>query len=75
MSSSGDESAASPSPLKSAQLPGEALDVDSSERPNTAIRSQSVSANFATGGDGGFGKKQEGSKGKANERAGENDTL
>ena len=74
VSSSGDESAASPSPLKSAQLPGEAMDVDSSERPNTAIRSQSVSANFATGGDIFFGKNQEGGKGKANERDGENDT-
>ena len=74
MSSSGDESAASPSPLKSAQLPGETMDVDSSERPNTAIRSQSVSANFATGGDGIFGKNQEGGKGKAKERSGENDT-
>ena len=74
MSSSGDESAVSPSPLKSAQLPGEAMDVDSSERPNTAIRSQSVSANFATGGDSFFGKNQEGGKGKANDRTGENDT-
>ena len=74
MSSSGDESAASPSPLKSAQLPEEAMDVDSSERPNTAIRSQSVSADFVTGGDGVFDKYQEGRKGKANERDGENDT-
>ena len=74
MSSSGDESAASPSPLKSAQLPEEAMDVDSSERPNTAIRSQSVSADFVTGGDGVFDKYQEGKKGKANERDSENDT-
>ena len=74
MSPSGDESTASPSPLKSAQLPGQPTDFDSSERPNTAIRSQSVSANFATGGEGGFGKSQEGKKGKANERDDENDT-
>ena len=74
MSSSGDEGATSPSPLKSAQLLGESMDVDSSERPNTAIRSQSVSANFAAAGDDFYAKHQEGKKGKANERDGENDT-
>ena len=50
------------------------MDVDISDRPNTAIRSQSVSADFATGGDDVFGKNQEGNKGKANERDVENDT-
>ena len=74
MSSSGDETTASPSPLKSSQLPGEGVDADV-ERPNTAIRSQSVSADFATmSGDNIFAKSQEGNKGKANERDDDNDT-
>lgn len=53
--------------LKVSQLPEEAVEVDG-ERPHTAIRSQSVSANFDF-----FRLNREGSKGKANERD-ENDT-
>ena len=53
-------------------MPEEVAEGDG-ERPNTAIRSQSVSANFATVGD--YSRKnRKGSKGKANERD-ENDTL
>lgn len=69
IASSGGETASTP--LKASQLPEEAVEVDD-ERPHTAIRSQSVSANFATLGD--FVRTNpEGSKGKANERD-ENDT-
>lgn len=58
-------------PLKASQLPEEAVEVNS-ERPHTAIRSQSSSANLAAFG-GFFRENQEGSKGKSNERD-ENDT-
>ncbi len=69
IASSGDETGSTL--LKASQLPEEAVESDG-ERPHTAIRSQSVSANFASIGDY-FRMNREGSKGKANERD-ENDT-
>ena len=60
----GDETVSTP--LKASQLPEEAVEVDD-DRPKTAIRSQSVTSNFASVGDF-FRMKREGSKGKANER-------
>lgn len=69
VASSGGETASTP--LKASQLPEGAVEVDE-ERPHTAIRSQSVSANFSTFGDF-LRVNREGSKGKANERD-ENDT-
>ena len=68
ITSSGEETVSTPS--MASQLPEEAVEVDS-ERPNTAIRSQSLSANPTTAGDF-FHKSQEESKGKRNERDDEN---
>lgn len=69
ITSSGDETDSTP--LKASQLPEEAVEFGS-ERPHTAIRSQSVSTHPATFGD--FSRMdREGSKGKANERD-ENDS-
>lgn len=69
IASNGEETGSTP--LKTSQLPEEAVEVDG-ERPHTAIRSQSVSADFANLGDSSR-MNREGSKGKANERD-ENDT-
>ena len=70
IASNGDEIGSTP--LKASQLPEEAVVDEHSERPHTAIRSQSVSANFAAVGDSSR-RNQEGRKGKANE-SDENDT-
>ena len=64
IASNGEETVSTP--LRASQVPEEVAGGDG-ERPNTAIRSQSVSANFATVGDY-FRKNRKGSKGKANER-------
>ena len=69
VTSSGDETLSTPS--RTPQLLEEAVDVDS-ERPNTAIRSQSLSANPSTTVVDIFDKSREESKGKANERRDEN---
>ena len=63
VSSGGDETGSTG--LKVSQLPQEAVESDG-ERPDTAIRSQSVSANFANLGED-FRMNREGRKGKANE--------
>lgn len=65
VTSSGDETLSTPS--RTPQPLGEAVDVES-ERPNTAIRSQSLTANPSTAVGDVFGKSPEESKGKANER-------
>ena len=67
IASSSDETGSTP--LKASQLPEEAVELDG-ERPHTAIRSQSVSANFANFANFGdyFRMNREGGKGKANER-------
>ena len=69
ITSGGDELGSTP--LKVSQLPEEAVEGDD-ERPHTAIRSRSVSANFSTLGEF-FRMNREGRKGKENDR-GENDT-
>lgn len=66
---SGDETLSTPS--RTPQLLEEAGEADS-ERPITAIRSQSLSANPSTSVDDVFGKSPEENKGKANERRDEN---
>ena len=67
VASSADETGSTP--FRASQLPEEAVETDG-ERPPTAIRSQSSAADFAT-----FGKfsqtNGQGSKGKANERDGD----
>lgn len=65
VTSSGDETLSTPS--RTPQLLEEAVEADS-ERPNTAIRSLSLSANPSNTVVDVFGKSPEESKGKANER-------
>ena len=67
MASSADDTGSTP--FKASQPPQEAVEPDG-ERPPTAIRSQSSAPESASFGDF-FGTNGEGSKGKGNERDGD----